>query len=254
MRKNIILTMSGFMLAMFILSCSKGDKGAVGPQGIQGPQGTQGIQGGIGASGAVGPAGPQGVVGPIGPNAPVPGITYSSWLAATTWVTGGTGFNTRSSYVRTAAGITSAVLSKDIVLGFIKNFPSLTPTLNDPGLLLQFILNQVASLPYSEADSRFFAPVGGNVAYLSEWSFALNAPGSITFLHKSAANPAINYSAGNLNFSQIQTRYVIIPAGISGSRIVTGPAAGYTIQQIKQMSYTQVAALFNIPENGSNEK
>ncbi|MBY0478284.1 MAG: collagen-like protein [Chitinophagaceae bacterium] len=254
MRKNIITTLSGIMLTMFILSCSKGDKGAAGPQGIQGPQGAQGPQGGLGASGPVGPQGIQGPTGPVGPAAPAPGITYSSWLAATTWVTGGTGFNTRSSYVRTAPGITAAVLSKDIVLAFIKNFPSLTPTLNDPGLLLQFIMNQVAALPYGEADSRFFTPVNSNVSYLSEWSFALNNPGSITFLHKSAASPAINYSADNLNFSQIQTRYVIIPAGISGSRIISGPAAGYNVQQIKQMNYEQITALFHIPENGTNEK
>ena len=51
-----------------------------------------------------------------------------------------------------------------------------------------------------------------------------------------------------------QFRYVIIPGAVSGSRITIGPAAGYTVEQVKSMSYEQIKALFNIPENGSNEK
>ena len=254
MKKNNIIIFSALFILTFIVSCSKGDKGQTGPQGLQGPQGPQGPQGIIGASGNLGQTGPQGNVGGVGPNAPSPSITYSSWATTTNWVTGGTGFNTRSSAVRTAASITASVISNSIVLGFIKNFPSLTATLNNGGNITT-IPNQVASLPYTEADSRFFgAPVNGVVSFLSEWSFALNTPGSITFLHKSAAAPAINYTAGNLNFSAIQTRYVIIPGGTLGGRFTSGPAAGYSVDQIKAMSYEQIAAMFKIPENGTNEK
>jgi hypothetical protein len=46
-------------------------------------------------------------------------------------------------------------------------------------------------------------------------------------------------------------RYVVIPGGVAG-RFTSGPAAGYTFDQVRTMSYSQVASLFNIPENGSN--
>ncbi len=251
MKKNNIIIFSALFILTFIVSCSKGDKGQTGPQGLQGPQGPQGPQGIIGASGNVGQTGPQGNVGGVGPNAPSPTITYSSWVTTTNWVTGGTGFNTRSSAVRTAASITASVISNSIVLGFIKNFPSLTATLNNAGILV-IIPNQVASLPYTEAESNNFGPpINGIASFLSEWSFALNTPGSITFLHKSAG---VNFTVTGLNNSAIQTRYVIIPGGTLGGRFTSGPAAGYSVDQIKALSYEQIAVMFNIPASGTNEK
>jgi hypothetical protein len=47
---------------------------------------------------------------------------------------------------------------------------------------------------------------------------------------------------------------VLIPGLIAGGRFTSGPAAGYSMAQLKEMSYQQVSALFAIPENGTNEK
>jgi hypothetical protein len=52
-----------------------------------------------------------------------------------------------------------------------------------------------------------------------------------------------------------QFRYVIIPGGVAigaGGRIASGPAAGYTVDELKNMSYDEVARKFNIPATGSN--
>ena len=49
-------------------------------------------------------------------------------------------------------------------------------------------------------------------------------------------------------------RYVIIPGGVAGGRIVSGPAAGHTADELRAMSYQQIAQMFNIPSNGSNEQ
>ncbi len=52
----------------------------------------------------------------------------------------------------------------------------------------------------------------------------------------------------------VETRYILIPGTLSGGRFVSGPAAGYDIAQIKSLEYEQVLSIFNIPENGSNDK
>jgi hypothetical protein len=50
------------------------------------------------------------------------------------------------------------------------------------------------------------------------------------------------------------TRYVIIPGGVAGGRMVTGPAAGHTVEELRAMSYQQICQMFNIPLTGSNEQ
>jgi hypothetical protein len=50
-------------------------------------------------------------------------------------------------------------------------------------------------------------------------------------------------------------RYIIIPgAEPSGNGRTSGLIAGYTREELKSMSYEKIAAIFNIPETGSNEK
>ena len=53
--------------------------------------------------------------------------------------------------------------------------------------------------------------------------------------------------AGNLY------RYVIIPGSVAGGRMVSGPASGHTVNELRAMSYQQIAQLFSIPPNGTNE-
>ncbi len=52
----------------------------------------------------------------------------------------------------------------------------------------------------------------------------------------------------------LEYRYILIPGLVSGGRFTSGAAAGYTVDQLKAMSYEDVRTLFNIPENGSREK
>jgi hypothetical protein len=52
----------------------------------------------------------------------------------------------------------------------------------------------------------------------------------------------------------LEYRYVLIPGLISGGRLVSGPAAGYTEAQLRAMSYNSLRALLNIPVEGTNEK
>ena len=54
--------------------------------------------------------------------------------------------------------------------------------------------------------------------------------------------------------STISFRYVIIPGGVAASRITSGPAKGYTVTQLRALSYNQALALLNIPAEGSNIK
>jgi hypothetical protein len=45
---------------------------------------------------------------------------------------------------------------------------------------------------------------------------------------------------------------VLIPGGVAGGYIVTGPAQGYSVDQLRAMSYQQIETLFHISSNGTN--
>ena len=249
MRKNIILSLSTFIVVMFFISCSKGDKGATGPTGIQGPQGVQGPQGTIGSSGPVGPAGSVGIVGPTGPAAGAPSVLYSSWATVTNWVGGSNGTNAVHTASRTTPALTATAVAQNVVLLFMKDVALIKATL-DGGNVVIVKNPDVVLLPYSEVS--YVTLSGTNYVNINEYSGAFNTPGTVTLTYR-VGNVGL-YNAASLNSVNTQFRYVMIAAGISGGRFTNGPAAGYTVQQIKQMNYAQIAALFNIPENGSNEK
>ena len=233
MRKNLLSFSVLIAGALFFSSC-KGDTGAVGPQGIQGPNGPQGAQGIIGPSGPVGATGATGATGPAGPAGPAGSLTnvvYSAWFQPTfASVTPGP-VNQYSSYtsVRSAPSVTAAIRDNGIVLTFMRS----TAT-----SLIFSGTDQVTELPY--VDDR-------DVNYMKAW---ISSVGNLTFAYSSR----IPYGLATVNGWGHNFRYVLIPGGTLGSKIISGPAAGYTVQQIKSMSYAQIAALFNIPVNGSNEK
>jgi hypothetical protein len=52
----------------------------------------------------------------------------------------------------------------------------------------------------------------------------------------------------------LEYRYVLIPGLVAGGRFSSGPLAGYTVSQIKSLSYQQLIDLLRIPANGSNTK
>jgi len=225
--------------AIFFSSC-KGDAGPVGPQGIQGPNGAQGIQGiigpagPVGATGANGATGATGAAGPAGAAGSLTNVIYSSWAPAGNFIdtsihatTGGSGLAGGRRGFRTSASVTQAIVDQGICLAYAR----VTPAASAQQLPLLLV-----------------ASVSWNL-----WIEHTLAAGRVVFM---ATRPELySWAAGeNTRFEPISYRYVIIPGGTAGSRFVSGPAAGYTVQQIKAMSYDQIASMFNIPANGSNEK
>lgn len=221
-------------LTIVLAACSRrGDTGDRGPSGTLGPNGAIGMQGPTGPQGPVGPAGP---VGPIGPQgaAGIANVTYSGWATSTavSWVTTNANFyGARFIYDRAAPGITANIMNQGVVLAYIRTIPG--------GVTAA----QVAQLP--------FRIRGGTGSISHHLDYSLNAAGNLRFLYKfNGASGA--YTTATLG--TVETRYILISGTMAGSRFISGPVAGYDIAQIKAMEYNQVLSLFNIPENGSNEK
>jgi hypothetical protein len=232
--RKLTNAMAVLAISATLFSACKGDTGAVGPQGIQGPAGAQGIigpAGPTGATGATGATGPAGPAGPVGPAGSLTNVVYSAWFQPTfaTVTPGSSNQWSSMTSVRTTPAITQAIMDQGIVTVFMRS----TAT-----SLIFSGTGQVSALPF--VDDR-------DVNYMKSW---IPAAGSLTIAYSSS----LPYGLATVNGWGHSFRYVIIPGGTLGSRIISGPAAGYTVDQIKSMSYTQIASLFNIPENGSNEK
>jgi hypothetical protein len=131
-------------------------------------------------------------------------------------------------YNRTAPGITQTVIDQGVVLTFCK----LGAVAGTAGTFsLPFVWGSAPPpWQYNQA-----LAVGRLVVYITDPTSLDQSPG-----------------AGSYGNSTWNWRYVIIPGGVAGGRFISGAAAGYTVQQVKSMSYEQVAALFNIPLNGTN--
>lgn len=224
MRKFRLLSLLALATVFIGISCTK--EGPEGPVGATGPQGPGGVQG---PAGAQGPAGPQGPAGTTN-------VTYSTWyttVAADWAAAGGPPYWDNFRYIRTAPGVTQAIIDNGIVLSYMKGWvydsdgtgfvPLHSPT--------------VVQLPY-------FA----DVFYTDFWDFAIPAAGSIRYMYKSNAA----WGAGAL--PGVAYRYVIIPGSVAGGRGTNSVTtyAGYTGEQLKAMSYSQVANLFHIPAEGTN--
>jgi hypothetical protein len=205
-----------FITILFIsVSCTK--------EGPEGPAGAAGAQGPAGNAGPAGPTGPQGPQGTTN-------VTYSPWfLTGAGWSTTGTGvYGAVALFDRASTIITQTVMDQGLVLGFIKGEPN-TPSIG----------TQVFQLPYL---------IGNGFGFLDQYELILNAPGNVRFLYKSDApwTPA--------QLATISFRYVVIPGSVTGGRGVNSSITyeGHTAEELKALSYNQVAALFNIPTEGSN--
>jgi hypothetical protein len=224
MRKSRSLFLALFAFVFIVASCSK--EGPEGPVGPQGPQGTPGGTGGVGATGpagAVGPTGPQGPTGATGP-AGSANVIYSAWFsfAAGQWADTTLPLRgTVSRAIQTAPSVTAANLTSGVIISYTRT------SATEP----------VTQLP------------------LSYW----NVPGSILQLHSVNTTNKIIYYIANLTTGTAtgttyagEFRYVVIPGAVAGGKMASGPARGYTLEQLQHLSYDQLVALFNIPANGSN--
>ena len=217
MRKLRSLSLLFLSITFIAVSCTKeGPEGPVGAQGPQGPPGTPGAAGAAGAAGATGPAGPAGTAN----------VIYSAWFSfvAANWGDSAmANLGTAKRANKLAPGITQAILDNGLVLAYTKNgnptFPGVGP------YLLPFII------PGNPGIIVGHMPVVGRLIYY---------------------NQTTNNTGGVVVNADYQFRYIIIPGGVAGGRVMSGKAAGYTVEELKAMPYQQVASLFNIPENGSN--
>jgi hypothetical protein len=218
MRKIPILSLIILASVFLVVSCTK--EGPVGPPGSTGAQGPPGINGG---SGSVGPTGPQGPAGPSGPAGPAGSVNviYSSWFAASTltWADSTHAYDGVISRGNKAApGVTTAVIDNGVVLAYYRDASAGT-----------------TQLPYTY----------GTTANLRKFSNILKS-GTITFY---AANLTTGTATGIVPPGDF--RYIIIPGGLAGGRLMNGAAAGYSAEQLKGLTYQQVLDLFHIPANGS---
>lgn len=178
----------------------------------------RGKKGDPGPTGPVGPQGPQGVQGPIG----TANVIYSAWFTPTAWTTPGLS-SSSASFDRNAPGITATVISQGTVLAYVQ--------LTGDGGATRPLPTTVNISPSIIFQINYLIPGAGTLRFTTH-----DLQGTFTPLTTN------------------QFRYVIIPGGVSGGRFTSGPAAGYSVDQIKSMSYQQVKEMFAIPDDGSNEK
>ncbi len=218
MRKTRFFSLAILSIVFIAASCTKeGPQGPVGPQGPQGVGGIAGPQGATGATGPAGPTGPQGPVGATGPQGPAgtANVIYSAWVSGPTlsWADSlhaDLGVISRAN--RAAPSLSTAVLDNGVVLSYYRSATAGTTL-----------------LPY----------VYPNLAQIQQISSLLKA-NTITYFVSDLTDMNASLIVPTGEF-----RYVIIPGAVAGGRV-----AGYSADQLKKMSYDEIARLFNIPANG----
>lgn len=209
-----------FISILFIVSCTK--------EGPEGPVGATGPQGATGSTGPAGPAGPQGQTN----------VTYSAWVTSTAanWVqndpaqTGA--FDALAMYKRTAPSLTQAIIDNGVILCYMKGTAA-----NSSGVGP----NVVVQLPYTYIDDDFE----------DHYDYTVPGVGNIFFTYKTGTSFAALTAT---QLGAFAYRYVLIPGSVSGGRGINSVTTyeGYTAEQLKGMSYSQLTQLFNIPAEGSN--
>lgn len=238
--RKLIYTAGMLLSAAILFTACKGDAGPQGPQGSQGPQGPQGAQGVIGPTGPVGPQGPQGVPGPVGPTGPAgqnAQVVYSNWLPSPTTFGAAGWFDTTISTIGlvsranfAAPSVTQAILNQGLTLMY--------HTFSSTGAAGLATTANAQPLPFNivagtdQAQINYRPAVGRMIVFIKNLT------------------TTTGYGVLTNHFF----RYVVIPGLVSGGRFTSGPAAGYTVDQVKSMSYEQVVSLFSIPATGTNER
>ena len=225
MSKMRMLFLSLFAMIFIASSCTK--EGPAGPAGATGAQGASGLSGATGPAGPAGPAGPTGPQGPVGPAGPAgpagtANVIYSAWFTASTltWADSThANYGTISRGNRLASSITAGVVDNGVVISYYRDAATAT-----------------TMMPYTFGN-------GGNIRQIN----SLIRTGAITFF---VANLTTGNASGSVPSGDF--RYVIIPGSVAGGRMMSGAAAGYTVEQLRGMSYEQICELFHIPANGGN--
>ena len=219
MRKLRLLSLLLLAITFIFVNCTKeGPEGPAGATGPQGPTGNTGATGPQGPTGATGPQGPQGPAGPAG----TANVIYTAWQApVNSWRDSSMlTVNYRVNHF-TSTSITQSVLDQGVVLAYMRYTSG---TGGGPHLLPH---NQYIG-PYSVIMS------------------ALPAVGKLFILLVASDGT----SQSGLVPTSREFRWVIIPGSVLGGRGSGIGGTGYTLEQLKSMSYEQVARIFRIPANG----
>ena len=186
----------------------------------------EGPEGPVGATGAQGPPGTPGATGAPGQNGA--GITtYSAWFqTGTGWATT-PDYAAEFIYTKAAPSVTQSIIDQGVILAFMKGDPLYDGTPQ---------LNTVHPLAYT---------VGTGFGFTDVYDFAVEEPGEIIFFYKS------DFAWTAADLASVWFRYVTIPGTVAG-RGVEPTYDGLTKAELKSMSYEQLAARFNIPDEGSN--
>jgi Collagen triple helix repeat (20 copies) len=243
--KKIFYAAIVLLLSTTIFIACKGDQGDIGPTGANGATGTQG---------------PIGLTGPAGPTGPT-GATGATGSTGATGATGPQGVPGTPANVIYSAWITSPFTSRDTVIDGtclrLRHFnaPGLTSTMLSQAVLITYM--RVGSIgPYA---LPYTSDAGGATNTIN----CIYNPGKI-FVYRHTLNTCRFHSGipesypGQpvlVNLPQsLEYRYIMIPGLVAGGKIASGPAAGYTENQLRSMTYSQIQSLLNIPMNGTNEK
>lgn len=224
MRKFKLLSLLAIAITFLAISCTK--EGPEGPAGAQGPQGPTGANGAPGATGATGPQGPAGPTGPQGP-AGSANVIYSAWAISPYAQRDSTidGTLHRLTHID-APSLSAAILSQGLVLTYFR-LGAIGPT--------QLPYTSTAGGASTSTINAFFTTQKIIIGRMTHGCFA--------------AGCLVNMS------TSLEYRYILIPGAVGGGRmaggeptISSGPAAGYTASQLKDMSYQQLCALLKIPQ------
>lgn len=232
MRKLRLLSILVLAIVFVFVNCTKeGPEGPVGGTGAQGPTGSNGTNGATGPVGPVGATGPVGPIGPVGPAGPT-GATGSANVIYSAWVT--SPYNSRDSSID---GTCHRVRHLDA--------PSLTATILNQGVMVTYFrISNIGPylLPYTSdaggATNQIEAIYATQKIFITRKTF-----GSCRY---TVADPGTAPVLINLPQS-LEYRYILIPGIVGGGKMMSGPAAGYTSEQLKAMSYEEIIRLLKIP-------
>jgi hypothetical protein len=218
---KILFSVSVLFLFVILLGSCKGDAGPAGPQG---PPGANGANGATGATGATG-----------NPGTPA-NVIYSAWVTSP--------FNSRDTTIDgtclrirhlLAPGITTTVLNQAVMMTYFRVGsigPYQLPYTSDAGgatNMINCIYNVGKIFVYRHTFNTCRFNSGIPEAYPGQ-PVLVNLPQSLEY------------------------RYIIIHGLVAGGRFTSGAAAGYSIEQLRSMSYAEVQALLRFPADGTNEK
>jgi hypothetical protein len=125
--------------------------------------------------------------------------------------------------------------------------PSITQTTLNQGLTMVYhTFAAPPALPTASANTQSL-PFSTNVGTLIiEANYRPAVGRIIVFIKNLSSTASFGLTLGHF------FRYIVVPGGVAGGKMMNGPAKGYSVQELKSMPYEDVVRLLRIPRDGSN--